>query len=252
MSLYVRVLNNFYTHRKTLRLKSLIGESAFWVPPRLWAYAASNQPDGCLEQYSPEEIAELIGYSSNASSMLQAMLKAGFLDANPLRIHGWEEHNNYHSVFAERAKKASAARWSKEEKSPTPPKEEKTVQDKDKETSIPTSIPTSMLQASDLISFLNQRTGSAFRPTEKNLCFISERLKERGVEVEGVKTMIDRQCALWLGTAQAEYLRPSTLFNATKFDGYYAAKDQPVIKGDSKFKRPEQNQIQEHIELKTL
>lgn len=146
MSLYIRVLNNFYTHRKTLRLKVAIGEAAFWVPPRLWAYAAENQPDGCLEDYSADEIAMLIGYSGDAKVMLQAMLQARYLDENPLRIHDWAEHNGYHHTFADRAKKAAAARWGKEEKPPRPQKEEElTVPDlKGKEASIAASNATSI------------------------------------------------------------------------------------------------------------
>lgn len=138
MGLYVRVLNSFYSHRKTLRLRAILGDAAYWVPPRLWAYAAENQPDGCFSGYSAEELAIVIGYSGDAQAMLQAMLQAGFLESEPLRIHGWEEHNSYHSTFAERAKKAAEARWAKS-RPPTPP--EKTGKErKGKEASIASSI----------------------------------------------------------------------------------------------------------------
>ena len=80
------------------------------------------------------------------------------------------------------------------------------------------------LGAVELLNHLNKTSGRDFRPTEANLEFIESRLKESGVTVEGCKQMIDRQCKRWLGTDQAEYLRPSTLFNRSKFDGYYAAK----------------------------
>lgn len=78
------------------------------------------------------------------------------------------------------------------------------------------------------LHWLNEKSGHHYRETDVNLGFISARLKEKGVDIEGVKKMIERQCRRWLGTSQAEYLRPQTLFNATKFDGYYAAKDEPV------------------------
>ena len=121
--LYVKLFTGFFAHRKTLRLRAALGDDAFWVPPRLWAYAAEQQPDGVFEDYSAEEIASLIGYTSptrDASSMLQALLKHGFMDANPLRIHNWAEHSRYHQTFADRAKKAAAARWSKSPSTPTP------------------------------------------------------------------------------------------------------------------------------------
>lgn len=114
MSLYVRVLCGFYTHRKTLRLKAALGNDAYWIPPRLWCYAAEVQPDGVFADYQAAEIATGIGYTGNAKRMLQALLQAGFLDRDPLRIHDWHDHNGYHVVFADRAKKAAAARWQKE------------------------------------------------------------------------------------------------------------------------------------------
>lgn len=114
LSLYVRVELSFYTHRKTLRLKSIIGNDAFWVPPRLWAYAAGNQPDGDFTDYTPEEISSLIGYSNDAKALLQALLKTGFMDANPLRIHDWHEYNGILDFFSKRAKKAAEVRWAKE------------------------------------------------------------------------------------------------------------------------------------------
>jgi len=73
--------------------------------------------------------------------------------------------------------------------------------------------------------YLNEKSGRGFRETAKNLDFITARLREPGVTIEGVRRMIDRQCQKWLKTNMADYLRPETLFNATKFDGYYAARE---------------------------
>ena len=120
--LYIRVRTGFYSHRKTARLRAVIGDDAFWIPPRLWAYCAENQPDGDLSGYQNPEISELLGCQKYATSILQALLEAGFLDASG-KVHGWEEHNGYHQTYSQRAKVAAAARWSKE-KPPTPPKED--------------------------------------------------------------------------------------------------------------------------------
>ena len=113
MSLYIRLRSSFWTHRKTLRLRSLVGESAFWIPPRIWCYAADNQPDGDFSDFSATELALLIGYSGEAEHMLQALLQAGFLDQD-LRIHNWKVHNGYHAVFRSRARTAAKARWLKQ------------------------------------------------------------------------------------------------------------------------------------------
>lgn len=119
MSLYIRVQTAFWSHRKTLRLRALIGDSAFWVPVRLWSYAAENQPDGDFSDYTEKEVAMLIGYNGDAKAMLDALRKASFMDG--MKLHDWEEHNGYHSAFRERAKIAANARWSKRDPSSRPP-----------------------------------------------------------------------------------------------------------------------------------
>lgn len=121
-NLYVRVRTGFFTHRKTARLRLAIGDDALWIPIRLWAFAAENQPDGNLANYQSDELAMLIGCNKYATSILQALQQAGFIDPDGM-IHGWLEHNGYHMAFSERGKKAAAARWAKE-KPPTPPKED--------------------------------------------------------------------------------------------------------------------------------
>jgi hypothetical protein len=112
MSLYIRLNTSFWNHRKTIRLRSKLGDAAFWIPPRLWSYAAENQPDGDFTDYTAEEIALLVGFPSNAQEMLEALQQAQFLDG--MKIHDWPTHNGYHVIFADRAKKAAQARWEKE------------------------------------------------------------------------------------------------------------------------------------------
>ena len=74
MSLYIRVDLSFWEHRKTIRLRAAIGECALWIPPRLWSYAAKNQPDGDFSDYSDEEIAMLLGYLGKPQALLEALL----------------------------------------------------------------------------------------------------------------------------------------------------------------------------------
>lgn len=118
MSLYIKLFTNFWTHRKTVKLRSLIGSDAFWIPSRLWSYAAENQPNGDFSSYTAEEIALLIGYQGPAKPMIRALQQSGFLDK--MKIHDWSDHNEYHNQFSERAKKAALARWSKVKSIPPP------------------------------------------------------------------------------------------------------------------------------------
>ena len=86
------------------------------------------------------------------------------------------------------------------------------------------------------LHWLNEKTGRHYRETDGNLVVISARLKEEDVDIEGVKAMIDRQCAVWgPDPKMCEFLRPETLFGKSKFDGYYAARfaDVKHVKGNT-------------------
>lgn len=52
-----------------------------------------------------------------------------------------------------------------------------------------------------------------------NRKFIKARLAE-GYTIDDLKSVIDYTTKSWKGTSMEIYLRPETLFNATKFDGY--------------------------------
>ncbi len=99
--------------------------------------------------------------------------------------------------------------------------------------------------------YLNEKTGRTFRETADNLGAIDARLREEGVTIEGVKRMIDRQCALWKGDKMEEYLRPSTLFRPSKFNEYYAAKDLPLPNGKPKAE-PDRGEIKEGIRINRI
>jgi hypothetical protein len=131
MSLYIRVENSFWNHRKTAKLRSILGDDALWIMPRLWSYASENQPDGDFSKYESAELALLIGCPKHSQAMLQAMLQAGFMNAD-MTLHDWDTHNGYHSAYADRAAKGAAARWKGHEK--------KRKDMKGKETSIASSI----------------------------------------------------------------------------------------------------------------
>lgn len=177
MSLYIRVYTSFYSHRKTIRLKSIIGNDAYWIPPRLWAYAANNQPDGKFIGYSPEELSECIGYHGDASSMLQALLQAGFLDED-MSIHDWKDYNGYHTIYAERAKVAAKARWEKER---TKERVEETGTEK---RGNERSIASSMLQASPPDSLRSNGNGKTLPKTIRE---IDSQIKDLEEDMEKIK-----------------------------------------------------------------
>lgn len=81
-----------------------------------------------------------------------------------------------------------------------------------------------------ILHLLNEQTGRHYRESSESLTPIIARMSEPEVTLEGVKQMVARQVAMWMGSSMEEFLRPATLFGKEKFNGYYAGKDQPVIK----------------------
>ncbi len=80
-----------------------------------------------------------------------------------------------------------------------------------------------------VINHLNKQTNKAFRVVEANAKFIRARLNE-GYKFGDLIHVIDVKSQQWLNTEQNMYLRPATLFNATKFQGYVQEKQVKYIK----------------------
>ncbi len=74
-------------------------------------------------------------------------------------------------------------------------------------------------QCVELLEYLNTRAGKRFRPVEANIRLLAARLKE--ATADEIRAVIDAKAAEWRTDAKmAKYLRPETLFGATKFAGY--------------------------------
>lgn len=75
------------------------------------------------------------------------------------------------------------------------------------------------IKAKLVLDALNQKSGKAFRYTDSNLRLIKARLKD--YTVEDCLKVIGIKCSQWKNNPEMnKYLRPETLFNATKFGGY--------------------------------
>ena len=73
-----------------------------------------------------------------------------------------------------------------------------------------------------VIEYLNEKTKRKYSiKTDSNRKFITGRLAE-GYTEEDLKAVIDTMCSKWLHDNKMNmYLRPETLFNATKFQTYF-------------------------------
>jgi uncharacterized phage protein (TIGR02220 family) len=75
-------------------------------------------------------------------------------------------------------------------------------------------------QAREILEFLNEKSGAKFRPVPTTIDPIVARLKS-GASVSDCRAVIARQAREWNGNPDmAKYLRPSTLFRASKFEDY--------------------------------
>lgn len=74
----------------------------------------------------------------------------------------------------------------------------------------------------NVIAYLNKKSGKHFKDTETNRKVIRSRLNE-GFSKDDIKTAIDHVVAGWKGTEMERYIQPSTIFRASKFEGYVNA-----------------------------
>lgn len=74
--------------------------------------------------------------------------------------------------------------------------------------------------AREILDFLNEKAQKRYRPTPANLRMIRARLKE-GFTADELRQVIAKKCREWGNNEKMKpYLRPATLFNATKFSQY--------------------------------
>lgn len=100
----------------------------------------------------------------------------------------------------------------------------------DKQNSTPSSSSSSSSSdskaaAKGVLDYLNEKAGRNYKPVKAHLALISARLSE-GATVEECRAVIDAKVMAW-GTdpKMRDYLRPETLFGATKFAGYVGQLD---------------------------
>lgn len=82
-----------------------------------------------------------------------------------------------------------------------------------------------------VIAHLNEKAGTKYRAsTPKTQALIRARTAE-GFTLDDFIAVIDKKCAMWLGSDMEKYLRPETLFG-TKFEGYLNEKHTKELKSN--------------------
>lgn len=117
----VKIEQGTLTHRKTLRLKGLLGigvAQAVGHLTMLWVWAANSTKDGSLAGMTPTEIAEVSGWAGEPADFLAAMIDAGYIDEAPdgFRLHDWAENTGQIEAEARRDAARERQRRFKERK----------------------------------------------------------------------------------------------------------------------------------------
>lgn len=80
----------------------------------------------------------------------------------------------------------------------------------------------------EIVAYLNERTGSSFRPTTKATQTLIRARWREGFRIDDFKRVIDNKTEEWGNDPKmSQYLRPETLFG-TKFESYLNAKRKAV------------------------
>lgn len=92
-------------------------------------------------------------------------------------------------------------------------------------------------QSKEIIEYLNLKANTNYKSNKgnANIELIMVRLQSKQYNKADMITVIDNMCSNWLHTEYEQYLRPSTLFKASKIDNYInmGIKTSPSIKTNS-------------------
>jgi len=88
-------------------------------------------------------------------------------------------------------------------------------------------------QAVQILNFLNEKAGRAYRGVDENLKLIIDRLKSGATEID-CRQVIAKKTREWKKDIKMnEYLRPATLFDPVKFEQYMGELVLPSDQGDA-------------------
>ena len=84
----------------------------------------------------------------------------------------------------------------------------------------PEKQPSETILYQEIIDYLNLNAGTSYTHTSQATRKEIRARWNEGHRLEHFKRVIDNKIASWMGTKWQAYLRPSTLFRASKFEGY--------------------------------
>ena len=252
---------DFLEHWKTRMLaQSLGGDCEDPCAPlyllRLWAHCQRRKK--CkFDNLNSAALKALCCYSGHANKLESSLIASGFVrreDNGELTVCSWDEYNAKliasweNGTKGGRPKKTSGNKnlnkthgfstgipWETDGKPTDNPQiTDKSRLDKNGFNKLKPLSSKSLDDAKLVLDYLNKKSGHNYRPVSAHLEAIQARLKDKEVTVPGIQQMIDAKCAEWRDDPNmAKYLRPQTLFNRSKFAGYYDTRTTIKINGTS-------------------
>ena len=183
---------------------------------RFWWWCQDYAEDGDLKKHSAFALATACGVSSDQSeTFLQSMIEAALIDREPyLRVHDWWD---YAGPYLITKYKQQTDKWQriKDLYNNSSSNCSSEVQERKKDIE-------RKIDATEPIRYLNQKTGKNYSLDleSSNIKFVRARISE-GRTIQDFKIVIDKKYSEWHNDEKMmAYLRPETLFNATKFESY--------------------------------
>jgi len=203
---------------------------AFGLCVRFWMWCDDQLSNGNARGVTRVTLDYVIGQTG----MTEALIKVGWLRdrSGSLEVPHFDRHLSEsaknRALTKERVKrskkKGNANAVTRVTQTPLPEKrreEKSTLEAKASMTGLPDAV--------EILDYLNEQAGKNFTPLSAHLDLIKARLKDPLVTKEGIKQMIRAKCREWRSNADmAQYLRPATLFNRSKFANYYDQRNQPT------------------------
>ena len=232
---WIKITTDIFDDEKILMIESLpSADSIIVIWFKLLAFSGKQNNDGVFLMnnriaYTEEMLASIFRRDINTVRLaLTTFEKYGMISIidNVITIPNWNKHQTLDSYEkkkerdriyqAERRAKQKAIVQKSSDKS-LDTSLDVAVSDIDKEIDIEKEI------YNNVVSYLNQKAGTNYRPgSKKTHTCIHARIAE-GFKEEDFKTVIDKKCGEWIGTEWEKFLRPETLFG-TKFESYLNAK----------------------------
>ena len=242
---WIKITTDMFDNRKIKHLRRLPeGNSIVLIWVMLLTMAGRCNANGMIFlteniPYTPKTLADELDFEENTVQLaLKALEQLDMIitDGSFFSVAGWEEYQNIEGMDKIREQNRLRKKKQREQQKMlnasrdshgtvtqchATDKEEERDKDLDKRRYI------------YIVEYLNQKAGTKYRAaSKKTQTCIHERFAE-GFSIDDFKTVIDKKCADWMGTAYEQYLRPETLFG-TKFESYLNAKvtkKQPVNTG---------------------